>query len=163
MSKIWTIKLRREKSQNKSPLMNQSSESTCQSSLVMNQNWTYTQSEFLKICEQTTPKQMMLDLNHLLEGSALLLVKSMTGIEDIWKLMKIQNCYWRKIHHRLGIQSTMENNGPKTKDGCFKKVINIMRDLYQLAEQHNIKSRLYSGDRLETIYQIMGDWVTRWL
>ena len=51
----------------------------------------------------------------------------------------------------------MENNGPKTKDGCFKKVINIMRDLYQLAEQHNIKSRLYSGDRLETIYQIMGD------
>ena len=121
------------------------------------------QSEFLKICEQTTPKQMMLDLNHLLEGSALLLVKSMTGIEDIWKLMKIQNCYWRKIHHRLGIQSTMENNGPKTKDGCFKKVINIMRDLYQLAEQHNIKSRLYSGDRLETIYQIMGDWVTRWL
>ena len=51
------------------------------------------QSEFLKICEQTTPKQMMLDLNHLLEGSALLLVKSMTGIEDIWKLMKIQNCY----------------------------------------------------------------------
>ena len=121
------------------------------------------QSEFLKICEQTTPKQMMLDLNHLLEGSALLLVKSMTGIEDIWKLMKIQNCYWRKIYHRLGIQSTMENNGPKTKDGCFKKVINIMRDLYQLAEQHNIKSRLYSGDRLETIYQIMGDWVTRWL
>ena len=119
------------------------------------------QSEFLKICEQTTPKQMMLDLNHLLEGSALLLVKSMTGIEDIWKLMKIQNCYWRKIHHRLGIQSTMENNGPKTKDGCFKKVINIMRDLYQLAEQHNIKSRLYSGDRLETIYQIMGDWVIR--
>ena len=51
------------------------------------------QSEFLKICEQTTPKQMMLDLNHLSEGSALLLVKSMTGIEDIWKLMKIQNCY----------------------------------------------------------------------
>ena len=51
------------------------------------------QSEFLKICEQTTSKQMMLDLNHLLEGSALLLVKSMTGIEDIWKLMVIQNCY----------------------------------------------------------------------
>ena len=134
----------------------------------MNWNWTYIysfQSEFLKICEQTTPKQMMLDLlkNNLLEGSALLLVKSMTGIEDIWKLMVIQNCYWRKSHHRLGIQSTMENKGPKTKDRCFKKVIHMMRDLYQLAEQHNIKSRLYSGDGLETIYQIMGDWVTRWL
>ena len=51
----------------------------------------------------------------------------------------------------------MKKKGPKTKDGGFKKVINIMRDLHQLAEQHNIKLRLYSGDRLETIYQIMGD------
>ena len=40
----------------------------------------------------------------------------------------------------------------------------MIRELYQLAEQHNIKSRLYSGDRLERIYQMMGDSrVTRWL
>ena len=32
-----------EKSQSKSSSMNQSSESTCQNSLVMNQNWAYTQ------------------------------------------------------------------------------------------------------------------------
>ena len=43
------------------------------------------QSEFLKIYEWTTPKQMMPDLlkNKLLEGSALSLVKSMTDIENI--------------------------------------------------------------------------------
>ena len=36
--------------------------------------------------------------------------------------------------------------------------------MYQLAEKHNIKSRLYSGDGLERIYQMMGDSrVTRWL
>ena len=40
----------------------------------------------------------------------------------------------------------------------------MMKGLYQLAEQHNIKSRLYSGDRLERIHQMIGDnLVTRWL
>ena len=33
----------------------------------------------------------------------------------------------------------------------------MMREMYQLAGQHNIKSRLYSGDGLERIYQMMGD------
>ena len=46
----------------------------------------------------------------------------------------------------------------------LSKIINMMKGLYQLAEQHNIKSRLYSGDRLERIYQMIGDnLVTRWL
>ena len=40
----------------------------------------------------------------------------------------------------------------------------MIRDLYQLAEQHDIKSRLYSGDGLERIYQMMGDIrVTGWI
>ena len=33
----------------------------------------------------------------------------------------------------------------------------MMRDLYLLAEQHNIKLRLYSGDRLKRIYQMTDD------
>ena len=46
----------------------------------------------------------------------------------------------------------------------LSKIINMMKCLYQLAEQHNIKSRLYSGDRLERIHQMIGDnLVTRWL
>ena len=36
------MKLRTEKSQSKTSSMNQSSESICQNSLVMNQNWAYT-------------------------------------------------------------------------------------------------------------------------
>ena len=35
-------KLRTDKSQSKSSLMNQSSESTCQNSLIINRNWAYT-------------------------------------------------------------------------------------------------------------------------
>ena len=46
----------------------------------------------------------------------------------------------------------------------LSKIINMMKGLYQLAEQHNIKSRLYSGDRLERIHQMIGhNLVTRWL
>ena len=59
----------------------------------------------------------------------------------------------------------MENKRQKKKlVDALSKIINMIRELYQLAEQHNIKSRLYSGDRLERIYQMMGDSrVTRWL
>ena len=57
----------------------------------------------------------------------------------------------------------MENKGPR-KTGGLSKIINMMRELYQLVEQHNIRSRLYSGDALERIYKMMGDSrVTRWL
>ena len=72
------------------------------------------QSEFLKIYERTTPKRMMPDLlkNNSLEGSVLSLVKSMTDIEDIWKMSKgaysDPNCYWRNNYHRLGISVNYE-------------------------------------------------------
>ena len=47
---------------------------------------------------------------------------------------------------------------------ALNKVINMNRGLYQLTKQRNIKSRLYSSDGFERLYQIMGDIiVTRWL
>ena len=47
---------------------------------------------------------------------------------------------------------------------ALRKIINVIRDLYQLPEQQDIKSRLCNGDGLERIYQMMGDSrVTRWL
>ena len=46
----------------------------------------------------------------------------------------------------------------------LSKIINMMKELFQLAEQHNIKSSLYSGDGLERVYKMMGDSrVKRWL
>ena len=39
-----------------------------------------------------------------------------------------------------------------------------MKDLQHLASEHHIESKLYSGDGLERIYQLLGDnQVTRWL
>ena len=58
----------------------------------------------------------------------------------------------------------MENEGPRKTGGYLSKIIIMMRELYQLAEKHNIKSRLHNGDGLERICQMMGDSrVTRWL
>ena len=47
---------------------------------------------------------------------------------------------------------------------ALSKIINTMKDLEKLANDHNIQSKLYSGDGLERIYQLLGDSrVTRWL
>ena len=106
---------------------------------------------------------------NLLEGSTLSLVKSMTDIEDIWKRLK--GAYGdpklllkKKLSQIENISQLWKIRDQEKLVDALSKIINLMRDLYQLAEQHNIKSRLYSGDRLERIYQMMGDRrVTRWL
>ena len=129
------------------------------------------QSELLKIYERTTPKQMMPDLlkNILLEGSALSLVKSMKDIEDMWKRLK--GAYGdpilllkKKLSQIRNISQLWKIRDQEKLVDVLSKIINMMRELYQIAEQHNIKSRLYSGDRLERIHQMMCDSrVTRWL
>ena len=106
---------------------------------------------------------------NLLEGSTLSLVKSMTDIEDIWKRLK--GAYGdpklllkKKLSQIENISQLWKIRDQEKLVDALSKIISMMRDLYQLAEQHNIKSRLYSGDRLERIYQMMGDRrVTRWL
>ena len=128
------------------------------------------QSEFLKIYERTTPKRMTSDLlkNNSLEVSALSLVKSMTDIEDIWKRLK--GAYGdpklvlkKKLSQTGNISQLWKIRDQEKLVDALSKIVNMMRDLYQLAE-HIIKSHLYSGYRLERIYQMMGDsQVTRWL
>ena len=47
---------------------------------------------------------------------------------------------------------------------AVSQIINTMKDLQCLASEHHIESKLYSGDELEHIYQLLGDnRVTRWL
>ena len=46
----------------------------------------------------------------------------------------------------------------------LSQIINTMKDLQRLASEHHIESKLYSGDGLERMYQLLGDnRVTRWL
>ena len=47
---------------------------------------------------------------------------------------------------------------------ALNKIINTMKDLKKLASDRGIKSKLFSGDGLEKIYQLLGDTrMTRWL
>ena len=128
------------------------------------------QSEFSKIYERTTSKRMTPDLlkNNSLEGSALSLARSMTDIEDIWKRLKSAygdpKLLMKKKLSQIGnISQLWKIRDQEKLVDALSKIVNMMRDLYQLAE-HNIKSHLYSSYRLERIYQMMGDsQVTRWL
>ena len=107
--------------------------------------------------------------NNLLEESALMLVKSMTDIEDIWKRLK--GAYGdpklvmkKKLSQTGNISQLWKIRDQEKLVDALSKIMNMMRELHQLVEQHNIKSKLYSGHRLERIYQMMGDSrVTRWL
>ena len=129
------------------------------------------QSKFMKVHKRATPTRMMADVlkNNLLERPALSLVRSVTDIDEIWKrlkaaygdpklLLKRKIAEIGKINHLFKIRDT-----GKIVD-ALSKIINTMKDLEKLAKDHNIQSKLYSGDGLERIYQLLGDSrVTRWL
>ena len=47
--------------------------------------------------------------------------------------------------------------------GALSKMINNLKGLEHLAHKHNIQTRLYSGDGLDTLYYLLGDnYITRW-
>ena len=67
----------------------------------------------------------------------------------------VRNC---KINQLWKIQ------GPEKAVDTLSKIINFMKDLEHLAAEHNIQSKLYYGDGLDRIYQLLRDKrVTRWL
>ena len=93
----------------------------------------------------------------------------MTDVEDSWKRLK--GAYGdpklllkKKLSQIGNISQIWKIRDQEKMIDALNKIINMMRELYQLPEQHSIKSSLYSGDGLERIYQMMGDSrVTRWL
>ena len=129
------------------------------------------QSEFMKIHKRTTPTRMMPDIlkNNLLEGSALSLVRSVDDIDEIWARLK--SAYGdpklllkRKIADIGKINYLWKLRDCEKVVDALSKIINTMKDPEKLASDHNIKSKLFSGDGLEKIYQLLGDSrMTRWL
>ena len=129
------------------------------------------QSEFMKIYKRTTPKRVMPDIlkNNLLEGSALSLVKQVHDIDEIW--IRLKSAYGdaklllkKKMSEICKINQLWKMKDPEKVVDTLSKIINIMKDLEHLAEEHKIQSKLYYGDGLDRIYQLLGDnRVTRWL
>ena len=84
--------------------------------------------------------------SNLLEGSALSIVKSMTDIEDTWKRLKGAYSYPKLLLKKKLAQIGNISQLWKIRDqdklvDALSKIINMMRDLHQLAEQQNTKSR----------------------
>ena len=123
------------------------------------------QRQFLKVHQRTTPTRMMPDIlkNNLLEVSALSLVHSVNDeINKIWARLKAAYGDPKLFLKRKLAQIGKINNLWKIRDTekiveALKKIINTMKDLEKLASDHSIKSKLYSGDGLEKIYQLLVD------
>ena len=128
-------------------------------------------SKFEKVHLKDTPMHLLPDLlkNNFLEGPALLVVNDLQDINEIWKQLKesFRDCKLmlsKKLNLLNSIDlSRKQKDSSKLIDG-LSKLVNLMKDLRQLATQHNIQSHLYYGDTLERIYQMMGeDRMRRWL
>lgn len=129
------------------------------------------QSEFEKLYLRTTTKRLLPDLlinNHLSEP-ALSLVKHLGDISEIWARLKAvygdtKILLSRKIASLNDIQSLSKSKDPGRLIAGISQIINLMRDLMNLASKHGIEKYLYYGDSLDTVYKLMGDArVTKWL
>ena len=128
------------------------------------------QSEFIDL-NQLTPKRYLarkLKNNHL-QGPALALVKNVDDIEEIW--YRLKEAYGdpkfllkKKLSEFDSVSDLWKARHPEKVSNFLSKLINIMRDLMKLADDHRIEERLYSGEGLDRIYQLMGDErLTQWL
>ena len=129
------------------------------------------QYEFEKLHLRTTPKKMLSDLlkYNYLDEPALSLVKSLDNIDEMWsRLKKAYGDAKTLLNKKL---SSVQSIGPlwKIKDieklkMALMSLINGMSDLMSLAKYHDIEGKLYFGDGIDKIYELMGDFrVTKWL
>ena len=109
--------------------------------------------DFDKLHEKSVPTCLMADVlkNNYLEGAALALVKHENDISEIWKRLKTA---YGDVKFLLSNKLSELSNSDKLwklKDSAIiseslSKVINVIKDLMNLAETHNIEPRLYHGD-----------------
>ena len=129
------------------------------------------QSEFEKLYLKSTPVSLLPDLlkNNFLEDPALLLVKNVDNMEEIWKRLKdafgdTKTMLSKKLSELKNIEGTWKLKDPSKVAEALTRIINIMKDLMKLASKHKIEGRLYHSDALDKIYNLLGDnRVTRWL
>jgi len=128
-------------------------------------------SNFEKLHSRNTPKKLLPDLliNNYLGDPALSLVKGLTDITIIWE--RLIQAYGnskilisRKFSEIKKLEPIKGKEDPVKALRIITGLINILRDLISLAEQHNIENQLYYGDSLEHVYTLLGDTrLDRWL
>ena len=129
------------------------------------------QLEFEKVYLRSTPKRMLADVlkNNHLDDPALSLVKAEKDIDEIWKRLKLTYGDAKIMLHKK--MKKLQSTTPlfKIKDSenlsdTLSKLISQIKDIMNLADYHKIKEKLYNGEGLEQIYNLIGDnRLIRWL
>ena len=120
--------------------------------------------KFIQLYSNDVPLRAMPELlkNNYLVGPALDAVKRLDTIDEIWANLKKEFGDPRiMLQKKLGELESMGTLGrvreaEKVKDG-LNKVVNVIRDLMRLAEDHGIEQKLYNGDGVYAIYKIIGE------
>ena len=93
----------------------------------------------------------------------------MEDIDEIWGSLKnafgdLKVMLSKKFADFNNIATLLKSrDAEKISDG-LNKIINLMKDLMKLAEQHKISEKLHHGDGLERIFKVLGESrVTRWV
>ena len=127
-------------------------------------------SNFEKVYKRSTPKNLLPDLLkfNYLQGPALALIKNVDDIDNIWdRLCKSYGnpkiLLNKKLTNLHKINNLWKFKDPEKLIDGISSITNIMKDLIKLASDHGIEQRLYCGDGIERIYDLLGDTrLTRW-
>ena len=121
------------------------------------------QSEFEKLHGRTTTKRMLPDLfiNNYLSEPALSLVKNVDPIADIWDRLKAtygdtKILLSRKIASFDKISQLSKTKEPEKLIAGISQIINLMRDLLNLASKHKIEKNLFYGEALDEYIALLG-------
>ena len=122
------------------------------------------QSKFKKLVEPVIQKPYWADyLKHnYLEGQALLLVEGESDYAKIWeKLLASYGNTCLLLQNKLGelekIGGLWKVKGDEKLALSLSRLLNTMKDLGNLAEEHNIEGQLYEGGGLEKVMMLMGN------
>jgi len=129
------------------------------------------QTQFEKLYLKTTPSIVLPDLlkNNHLDDPALLLVKNVDNMADIWNRLKDaygdhKMLLTSKISELQSVDATWRIKDPERIIATLGKLTNLMKDLMELSKKHNIENKLYHSNALDMIYNLLGDnRMMRWL
>ena len=107
--------------------------------------------------------------NNLLKGGALSLVKTLNDIDTIWTRLKsaygdTKLLLAEKLKSIIDNESLGRRQDSEHLIDSLNNLINTLKELIALAEQHQIEEHLFYGDGLNQIYRTIGSTrLTRWL
>ena len=121
------------------------------------------QAEFEKLYLPSVQRKLIPDYlkNNYLEGQALILVKNIEDINEIWDRLK--DAFGDAELLLINKLKDVEKIGPIWKLRDKQKLVQVlsklmfaMKELQRLAEKHDIENELYYGGGINKIYEVIG-------